>query len=194
VHFHGASVYARGAFETPLGRVPIDEELAEAVQKSDSRVRFFLEAHDREHCLEMQLPFLQVLAPRMAIVPIIMGDQQSANVDLVARAVEAAVSESSKKVLLIASSDLSHYKSAEIASQMDGEVSRLVARFDADALMELFEREHDHACGSGPIVAVLKAARALGATGARVMRYGDSGDVTGDKDQVVGYLSAAVFH
>ncbi len=194
VHFQGASVYARGAFETPLGRIPIDEELAEAVRESDSRVRFLIEAHDREHCLEMQLPFLQVLAPQTAIVPIIMGDQQPANVDLVAKAVAAAVSESSKKVLLIASSDLSHYKSAGVASSMDGEVSRLVARFDADALMELFERDHEHACGGGPIVAVLKAARALGATRARVLRYGDSGDVTGDKDQVVGYLSAAVFH
>jgi AmmeMemoRadiSam system protein B len=193
VHFQGASVYARGAFETPLGRIPIDEELAEAVLERDSRVRFYLEAHDREHCLEMQLPFLQVLAPRLAIVPVIMGDQQRTNVERVAKAVAAAVSESSKKVLLIASSDLSHYKSARVASIMDGEVSRLVERFDADALMQLFERDHDHACGGGPMVAVLKAAQTLGATEACILRYGDSGDVTGDKDQVVGYLSAAVF-
>jgi AmmeMemoRadiSam system protein B len=192
VAFPGASIYARGAFETPLGIVPIDEELAGSILKSDDRFRFLIEAHKDEHSLEMQLPFLQVLVPQIAIVPILMGDHRPDNVNLVAEAVAAAVSKSSKKVLLIASSDLSHFEPAEVASRMDGEVSRLVQQFDAEALMELLVRNHRHACGGGPMVAVLKAGKALGATETRIMGYGDSGDITGEKNEVVGYLSAAV--
>lgn len=193
VPFDGASVYARGAFETPLGHVPVDEELAETIQSREPQIHFFVEAHDREHCLEMQLPFLQVLAPELSIVPIVMGDQRRANVEIVASAVGDAIAGTSKRVLLIASSDLSHYKSSLVASQMDGQVSRLVEQFEPDGLMDLLEANREHACGGGPIVAILKAARALGAKTASIMRYGDSGDVTGDKSEVVGYLSAAMF-
>lgn len=193
VHFPGASVYARGAFETPLGRVAIDEELAEEVMSRESGMCFLVEAHDREHCLEMQLPFLQVLAPGVSIVPIVMGDQRRENVKGVARAVGDSLAASSKRVLLVASSDLSHYKSADVAGRMDGRVSHLVEQFDPEGLMELLEQDREHACGGGPIVAVLLAARSLGAVRSRIMCYGDSGDVTGDKHQVVGYLSAAVF-
>lgn len=194
VHFQGASVFARGAFETPLGKVGIDEELAQAIQSRESRLHSLAEAHDREHCLEMQLPFLQVLAPEISIVPIVMGDQHRATVEALAAALGDAVAAASKRVLLIASSDLSHFKSAEVASSLDGQVAGLIQKFEAERLMDLVERNHEHACGGGPIVAVLMAARALGASTARVMHYGNSGDVTGDKREVVGYLSAAVFH
>jgi AmmeMemoRadiSam system protein B len=191
VHFQGASIFSRGGFETPLGLIPIDEELAGAIESGEQQIRFFLEAHDREHCL---LPFLKVLLPDISIVPIVIGDQRRANVERVARAVGEAVARSSKRVLLIASTDLSHYKSAEAAADLDGRVSRLVERFDPDGLMDLLDSNREHACGGGPMVAILKAARSLGAKTARIMRYGDSGDITGDKAQVVGYLSAAVFH
>jgi AmmeMemoRadiSam system protein B len=193
VHFRGASVYPRGVFETPLGHIPVDEELAAAIQDGGGRIRYLAEAHEREHSLEMQLPFLQVLAPELAIVPIVMGEQGRENVDLVAAAVGDAVAGQSKSVVLIASSDLSHFKPAEVAARMDGEVRRLVEQFEPDELMDLLERDHEHACGGGPMVSVLLAARRAGARAVRVMRYGDSGDVTGDKSEVVGYLSAAVF-
>ncbi len=193
VYFQGASVFHRGAFETPLGQVEVDEELAQSILDRDRSMRDFFEAHEREHCLEMQLPFLQVLAPHIKIVPIIMGDQRRVNVDAVARAVGSAVAEAGRKVLLIASSDLSHYKSAEVAARMDGKVTALVERCDPGELMDLLEVHHEHACGGGPVVAVMKAAQALGGHSARILRYGDSGDVTGDKAEVVGYLSAALF-
>jgi AmmeMemoRadiSam system protein B len=194
VHFQGASIFPRGVFETPLGQVRIDEELAWAIQSREKRVHFLGEAHRREHCLEMQIPFLQVLAPEISIVPMVMGDQNRANVVSIAAALGEAISESSKRVLLIASSDLSHYKSAAVAAQMDERVVRLVERLEPEGLMDLLEKNHEHACGGGPIASVLMAARALGAKTARVMRYADSGDVTGDKREVVGYLSAAVFN
>jgi len=192
-HFTGASVFLRGAFETPLGRIGVDESLATAIEARDSEICFIAEAHDREHCLEMQVPFLQVLNPEISIVPIVIGDQRRENVESIAQAIADAVSETSKRVLLVASSDLSHYKSAELAARMDGKVSRFVEGFDERGLMDLLEKNHEHACGGGPIVAVMMAAKILGATTTRLMRYGDSGDVTGDKLQVVGYLSAAMF-
>jgi MEMO1 family protein len=191
VYFQGASIYDRGAFETPLGRMEIDEDLARSIRERSRSIRVFREAHDREHSLEMQLPFLQVLHPGMKIVPIIMGDQRRPSVDLVADAVSEVLSRAERSVLMIASSDLSHYKSAEVAARMDEKVARCVERFSPDELMTLLEHHHEHACGGGPLVAVMRAARDLGGETARVLRYGDSGDVSGDKAEVVGYLSAA---
>jgi AmmeMemoRadiSam system protein B len=191
--FPGASVWASGAFETPLGRVAIDEATAAAILERDPQLEFLPRPHEIEHSLEMQLPFLQVLAPEMAIVPVLMGGQSRGEVDRVAEAVASAVARATGRILLIASSDLSHYLPAETAAQLDGLVLEQLNHFEPDRLMDLFERSPNHACGAGPMVAVLKAARQLGGQGARVLRYGDSGDVTGDKNSVVGYLSAAVF-
>ncbi len=193
VHFDGASVYARGAFDTPLGRVPVDEELATDILAREMGMSCLIEAHAREHSLEMQLPFLQILAPEIHIVPIVMGAQHPATIDSVAKAVGEAVLGSSRRIILIASSDLSHFKPAELAGRMDGQVSAFVERFDPEGLQDLVIHNQEHACGGGPMVAVMKAARALGAVNARVLCYGDSGDITGDKSEVVGYLSAGLF-
>jgi AmmeMemoRadiSam system protein B len=193
VHFQGASIFPRGAFETPLGRIAVDEELAAVIEGGDRRITYLAEAHEREHSLEMQLPFLQVLVPELAIVPIVMGDQRRENVEAVAAALGDAVAGSTKRILLIASSDLSHFKPESIAARMDGEVRRLVEELRVEDLMELVEQNREHACGGGPMVAVMLASRSLGASTVRTMRYGDSGDITGDKSEVVGYLSAAVF-
>jgi AmmeMemoRadiSam system protein B len=95
--------------------------------------------------------------------------------------------------LLVASSDLSHFYDAQTAASLDREVIERVDGFDPEGLMSLLESRADHACGGGPMVSVLHAARAMGATHARVLHYGDSGDVSGDKHSVVGYLSAAVW-
>jgi AmmeMemoRadiSam system protein B len=94
-------------------------------------------------------------------------------------------------VLLVASSDLSHFHDAATAARLDGRVIEHVARFDADGLLNALEAFPEHACGGGPMVAVMHAAKALGARDARVLRYADSGDVSGDKSAVVGYLAAA---
>lgn len=104
-----------------------------------------------------------------------------------------AVESGPASVLLIASSDLSHYENAAVASGMDAIMVRHVEALDPDGLMTELEREPRHACGGGPMAAVLQAARQLGASAARVLRYGDSGDITGDKSSVVGYLAAAIF-
>lgn len=191
VGFEGASIWPAGLFETPLGNVRIDEELAWAIQSHCAEIVDYQPAHQREHSLEMQLPFLATLAPATPIVPIVMGYQTRATAFAVADAIAGAAT--GRRVLLIASSDLSHFYDATVAAALDAEVISRVDSLDDDGLMVLLERRADHACGGGPMVAVMRAARTLGAMHARVLRYADSGDVTGDKSSVVGYLAAAMW-
>jgi AmmeMemoRadiSam system protein B len=191
--FDALAVYPQGAFATPLGLAQVDSALAEAFSRETPRARVVAGVHEAEHSLEMQLPFLQRVLPEVSILPVVMGNQSRENIEAAASAIACAVSRSERSTLVVASSDLSHYRSRDRARELDSEVLDCVARFDPDALEELLETDHDHACGGGPIVAVMRAARALGATHAKVLHYADSGDVTGDTDAVVGYLSAALF-
>jgi len=190
--FDGVAVYARGSFETPLGAVAVDEELAAALVAASPRVRPWSAPHLAEHSLEMQLPFLQHLVPGLRIVPALMGTQERGEVDALAAALAGALSGANRDWVLVASSDLSHYLPASEAALLDGEVVSDIERYDCDGLMSRLERRREHACGGGPIVAVMKAARELGAGRSRVLRYADSGDAAGDKRQVVGYVSAAL--
>jgi AmmeMemoRadiSam system protein B len=187
--FDGVAVFRRGSFQTPLGRVPIDEELADVLCAAgvgdDPR------PHEREHSLEMQLPFLQHLVPDLHIVPLLMGSQVRETAWSLADALSAGLRR--RPALLLASSDLSHYHPAPAANRLDAEVLDDVRAFDPERLMSRLEASPGHACGGGPMVAVLLAARSLGADRATVLRYADSGDAgEGDKSRVVGYLAAAL--
>lgn len=191
VAFGGASIWPHGSFETPLGPLRVDDGMAAAVLEAYPAVHERPDAHEREHSLEMQLPFLALLAPDVPIVPIVMGHQTRETAtrlgDAIARAAAA------RRTLVVASSDLSHFYGAPTAAALDAEVIEDVDAFDDRALMDRLERRPDHACGGGPMVSVLRAARPLGATRSRVLRYADSGDITGDKSSVVGYLAAAMW-
>jgi AmmeMemoRadiSam system protein B len=189
--FQGVAVAARGTFETPLGAIPIDADLAARILDGEQIVDA-PRAHRDEHSLEMQLPFLQHAVQGLRIVPMLMGTQSRDEVAALALAL-AAVAAGRSDVLLVASSDLSHYHPASVANRLDARVVDDVSRLDPDSLMSRLEESHEHACGGGPMVAVMKAAQALGATRATVLRYADSGDVAeGDKSRVVGYLAAAL--
>jgi len=189
--FDGVAVFAGGAFETPLGRVPVAEDVAAALIAAGPALFDDPDVHRDEHSLEMQLPFLQHLIPELRLVPLLMGSQSREETDALAEALFRALP--GRDVLLVASSDLSHYQAAPMANRLDAEVVECVRRFDPEGLMARLERRHDHACGGGPMVAVMKAARSLGADRATVLRYADSGDVgERDKSRVVGYLSAAL--
>jgi AmmeMemoRadiSam system protein B len=191
VAFEGVSIWPAGAFATPLGNLPIDEALASDIAAACPVVVERTDAHAREHSLEMQLPFLAYLAPGVPIVPLVMGHQTRATATALGDALARALD--NRRALLVASSDLSHYFDAATAAALDREVVGDVDRLDAEALMTRLERRPEHACGGGPIVSVLRAARALGATRSRVVHYADSGDVSGDKSAVVGYLAAAMW-
>jgi hypothetical protein len=190
VAFRGVSVWPRGEWLTPLGPLPVDEELAARLLAEDAGVVDDPRPHVSEHSLEMQLPFIKHVAPAARIVPLVMGTQGRDEVDRLAAALAATMP---ADALLVASSDLSHYHPAERAARLDATVVERVRALDPEGLMSLLEASHEHACGGGPMVAVMKAARALGADGASVLRYADSGDVEeGDKRRVVGYVSAAL--
>ena len=189
--FDGSSVFTRGGFQTPLGTVPVDEELAALLASREPGVAERPGPHRDEHSLEMQLPFLQHLVPGLRVVPVLMGRQSREDVFVLADVLARSLA--GRDVLLVASSDLSHYHPAPEANSLDALVVGDIERFDPEVLMDRLEREPGHACGGGPMVAVMKAARALGADRATVLRYADSGDAgEKDKTRVVGYVSAAL--
>jgi MEMO1 family protein len=187
--FNGVAVYPRGAFATPLGEIPIAEDVAAAVLAATPVAREDMAVHGPEHSLEMQLPFLQRVLPATPVVPLMMGYQSAETILALGDALAAVLA--GRRALLIASSDLSHYLEARAAAAMDSQVLDCVRRFDSEGLMGVLREQPDHACGGGPIVSVMRAARALGAREGRVLRYADSGDVSGDKSAVVGYMAAA---
>ncbi len=195
VGFHGVSIWPRGEWQTPLGAVPVAEPLAAAIISASDAVVEHADAHGREHSLEMQLPFVARLLPGVPIVPLVMGFQTRETATALGNALAGAVAACSEPdgVLLVASSDLSHYEDATVAARLDGVVLQYVEALDANGLMDALEQEPRHACGGGPMVSVLHAAAKLGATRARVLRYADSGDVSGDKSSVVGYMAAAIW-
>jgi AmmeMemoRadiSam system protein B len=189
VGFEGVALYEKGAFETPLGPIPIAEDCASDLARASRVVKAHPAAHAREHSLEMQLPFLKRVLPNASIVPLVMGYQTRETAYELGDAIRSAAL--GRRAVIVASTDLSHYQNAAVAAALDDKVIQQVRRFDADGLMSLLETNPQHACGGGPTVAVMRAAKALGATDARVLKYADSGDVSGDKDAVVGYLAAA---
>lgn len=191
VPFTGVSIWPRGAFDTPLGPIRIDESAAEQLIDTCDVVRTMPEAHGREHSLEMQLPFLALLTHETPILPLVMGQQTRETAFRLGDALAALAG--SRRALLIASSDLTHFLDARTAARLDAVVVREVEALDANGLMAALEKRPDHACGGGPIVSVLRAASALGAAKGEALRYADSGDVSGDKSSVVGYLSAAIW-
>jgi len=196
VGFDGVSIWPSGAWETPLGPVKVADELAERIRAASAAITEERHAHGREHSLEMQLPFIARLLPGVPIVPMVMGYQSRQTAFGLGETLALALRNralAGADVLLVASSDLSHYEDAHTAARLDGVVLQHVAELDAEGLMRALEMQPQHACGGGPMVAVLHAARLLGATRARVLKYGDSGDVSGDKSSVVGYMAAAVW-
>jgi MEMO1 family protein len=191
VGFDGASIWPRGAWQTPLGPLPVAEDLAATLREQPLLLHVDEAAHGREHSLEMQLPFVARLLPGVPIVPIVMGYQTRATAEALGDALARAAH--GRRILLVASSDLSHYHDARTAAALDAVVLRHVEALDPEGLMRALEQQPEHACGGGPMVAVMRAALALGGTRATVLRYADSGDVSGDKDAVVGYMAAAVW-
>jgi len=190
VGFQGVAIQARGGYETPLGIAAIDQACAGALMRATPVVHEHPPAHAREHSLEMQLPFLQHVAPTIPIVPLVVGYQTEETARTLGDALADVLY--GRNALIVASTDLSHYHDAATAAALDGVVLDCVTRFDADALQAALTARPDHACGGGPAVAVLRAAKLLGARHARVLHYADSGDVSGDKSSVVGYMAAAL--
>jgi MEMO1 family protein len=193
--FRGVAVYDRGGFRTPMGTVPLDKELVAELKKQDNRIRYVDDAHTLEHSIEIQLPLLQTIMPGFRLVPLLMGEQDAATCEWLAEAIAKCVA--GRSVLVVASSDLSHFHPYEKAKQLDQIVIDKVNAFDPEGLASSLARGECEACGGGPIITAMLVARRQGANKSRVLYYANSGDVTGDhkgaRGGVVGYLAGAVW-
>ncbi len=189
--FKGASIDQKTGYETPLGVIPVDQVLARAISDASPVFKYVPAGHAQEHALEIQLPFLQETLGNFSMVAIIQGSQDPATCEEMAQALAKALR--GKKVLLVASTDLSHFHPYEKAVKLDKKVLDRVAAFDEKGLMQDLTQDQVEACGGGPMVTVMKTAKLLSADEARVLKYANSGDVTGDRSGVVGYMAAAIF-
>ena len=190
VAFRGVSVFSRGGYETPLGIVPVAEALADAIKHSSDIIADLPDTHLQEHSLEIQLPFLQVALNDFCFVPLMMGDQDARTCRALAKSIFQA--SAGKNVLLVGSSDLSHFYQDRTSRKMDGLALDYLDKGDAAGLLQSLENGDVEACGGGPMAVVMLAARMMKAEQAHLLKYANSGDVTGDKNSVVGY-AAAVF-
>jgi AmmeMemoRadiSam system protein B len=191
-YFPGFSIYQSGNYVTPLGGVEIDRELATELISTCSWISYVPEAHSHEHALEVQLPFLQVCLEEFRLLPLVMGEQSWAQAEKLAVILSGLTRE--RKVLFVASSDLSHFYPAAKAEVLDRRVIDAVAAFDPVSFWALIETGQAEACGAGPLLAVMLAIRHLGMGRAEILSYHHSGEICGDYNRVVGYLAAAFYH
>ena len=187
-----AAIMISGTWETPLGEASIDTELARAILDRSRVLEEDDRAHRKEHAIEVQLPFLQVLFPDLPFVPISLMSYEYGACRDVGQAVAEAIQASGKRVLLIASTDMSHYISRELAERKDRMVIDAMLDLDPERLHATVLRERISMCGFHPTTAMLVAAKALRASRGELVRYATSGDVTKDYVSVVGYAGLII--
>jgi AmmeMemoRadiSam system protein B len=186
------SIMSQGAWETPLGSVPIDSELAAALKQRFPRLHEDSDAHRTEHGAEVQLPFLQALRPDFVFVPIALGTGEFDVLEALGDALADAVAGQGERVLLIASSDMNHYENDRVTREKDHKAIARILALDPRGLFDVVMNQDISMCGFGPTVAMLTATKRLGATTAELIKYATSGDVSGDRDMVVGYAGVIV--
>lgn len=190
-YFQGVSIYSGDAYRTPLGDIPINKSLREKIISENSLIFSGLEGHGPEHALEVQLPFLQVLLPNFQLIPMVIGDQRK---EFIFELADILYKNIDEHTLLVASSDLSHFYSKSRANHLDTKVIDHINDFKYDELQSDLESKRCEACGGGGIVALLKALKMKDYKNSKVIAHTDSGDITGDDSEVVGYLSAVVYN
>lgn len=193
VSFRGVSVFNRGGYETPLGIIPVHTELADAIAANSTVSSTLASAHMQEYnAIEIQLPFLQVALGTFHFVPLIMADQNYETCENLSDAIIRAVGR--RKVLLVASSDLSHDYPYDKAVQMDRIALKYMEKMDAVGYLRDLAKGVTEACGGGPVAVMIMVAKKLGADSAKILKYVNSGDVSGDKQgRIVGYASAVFY-
>jgi MEMO1 family protein len=189
---HPLAIMTRASWQTPLGEVAADTELG-----ADLLTRFPLlkedsAAHRGEHAIEVQLPFLQVRQPDLRFVPIAVGTSDFEVLAALGAILAAAIAACGDKVLIIASSDMNHYESDAVTRVKDHKAIERVLALDPRGLWDVVASQHISMCGFGPTVAMLTAAKRLGARSAQLVKYATSGDVSGDREMVVGYAGIIV--
>jgi AmmeMemoRadiSam system protein B/AmmeMemoRadiSam system protein A len=189
VGFDGISIYNKGLFETPLGRIKIDEELAAKIIEKNKRFIFYPEAHIKEHAIEVELPFLQRIYKDLAIVPIVVGNPVLEDAGILSNVLYEVMDEDT---LLLISVDLSHYHPYDKAVQLDTSGISAIEKLDAEWLLEQLRNSDTEIDAPIAVLATIMFANKSGAK-ARILKYANSGDVTGDKSRVVGYSSIVIY-
>jgi AmmeMemoRadiSam system protein B len=189
VFLRGVLVDDVSAYETPLGRVPVDRDLTQEIRASHPIFQNAMPDRLEEHSLEVQIPFLQETVPGLRIVPIYIGVQDSTNITALAEVLAKTLRD--RNVLVVATTDLSHFHPFGAACEMD---KALIARFekgDAEAIYDAYAKGEIEACGMGPVLTSILLAKKMKWSGPSLIRYANSGDVTGERSSVVGYAAMA---
>lgn len=191
---HGTplSIMTRGSWQTPLGNAEIDSELADTLVGEFPLLSDDSAAHRTEHAVEVQLPFLQTLRAGIRFVPIAIGTRQYEVLEDLGVAIGETLAAMDDPVLVVASSDMNHYESDPVTRVKDEKAIERILALDPRALYDVVTNEEISMCGFGPTVAMLAAALRQGATRAELVKYATSGDVSGDRQMVVGYAGIVV--
>jgi hypothetical protein len=181
-----------GVWRTPLGDAQIDGDLADHLRSAFSLINVDDVAHRTEHALEVQIPFLQALVPGFTFVPMSIGTGRFEVLSALGESIAKVLANEGDRVMVIASSDMNHYENDADTRVKDSLAIERVLALDPKGLFDVVHRENISMCGYGPAVAMLTAARRMGATKTELIKYATSGDVSGDRDMVVGYAGIAV--
>jgi len=182
-----AAILSSGAWRTPLGDARVDEQLAEALKKACPLLREDSVAHSTEHSLEVQLPFLQVLAPGFTFVPVALGTVRFESLTEIGEGIGRVLENSKEDVLLLTTSDLNHYENDDTSRKKDGKAIEQLLTLHPKGLYDACREENISMCGLGPATAMLTALNKLGAKRPELVKYATSADVSGDRSAVVGY-------
>ena len=189
---HPLALMNDGAWRTPLGDAKLDRDLADRLLSTFPLLNVDLLAHRTEHALEVQIPFLQTLVDDFTFVPIAVGTGRVDVLSALGESLAKVIAATEERILIIASSDMNHYENDADTRVKDSLAIERILALDPKGLFEVVHRENISMCGYGPTVAMLTAARRLGATKAELIKYATSGDISGDRDMVVGYAGIAV--
>jgi AmmeMemoRadiSam system protein B len=181
------AILSEGAWRTPFGDVPIDAELAAKLRQECPLLREDSVAHSLEHSLEVELPFLQWLNRELTFVPVVVGTLRWEELAATGEGIARVLRESAEEILLVTSSDMNHYEDDERTKRKDGMAIECLLRLDPPGLYDVCRTEKISMCGLGPAITMLTAMNALGVTNAELVCHETSGDVTGERDRVVGY-------
>jgi AmmeMemoRadiSam system protein B len=186
------AIMSKGEWLTPLGAARINSELAANLQHSCHLLMEDAKAHESEHAIEVEIPFLQRSVGDFTFVPIAIGVSRFAALEALGRGTAQALKGSTGTVMIVASSDMNHYEPDDITRGKDHKAIEQMLALDPAGLYEVIRKEDISMCGYGPAVVMLTAARELGATRAELVRYATSADTSGDKSAVVGYAGLVI--
>lgn len=186
------SIMTKGAWRTPLGDVEIDAELGRRIMADSSYLEEDSAAHQHEHSLEVQVPFLQFFKPDVKIVPIVLAHADGAVYKKIGRDIAGVIKESKRGVVILASSDMTHYEPHESAKKKDSKAIEAILALDEDELLKRVDELDISMCGYAPVVSLISAAKGLGAREAELVKYQTSGDTSGDYSAVVGYAGIII--